>query len=61
MICQCSKNRKLYPLPDWRIIVLEYTPHHYSRVKCLICKNVWIARAKYVEQIPVLYGQKTLF
>lgn len=52
MFCKCNQPRKCYPLKDWRVIRYQYTPHGYSRVKCLKCGCVWITRAKYVEQTP---------
>lgn len=61
MFCKCNQPRKCYPLKDWRVIRYQYTPHGYSRVKCLKCGCVWITRAKYVEQTPNEDGQKRLF
>lgn len=62
MICFASvTENENYPLADWRIIRHEYTPKHYSRIKCLRCGCVWITRAKYVEQTPNDDGQKRLF
>lgn len=61
MFCKCNGKRKNYPLAGWRIIRHEYTPKHYSRIKCLRCGCVWITRAKYVEQPPNEDGQKRLF
>ena len=61
MFCKCNGKRKNYPLAGWRIIRHEYTPKHYSRIKCLRCGCVWITRAKYVEQTPNEDGQKDFF
>lgn len=61
MFCKCNQPRKCYPLKDWRVIRYQYTPHGYSRVKCLKCGCVWITRANYVEQTPNKDGQKRFF
>lgn len=61
MFCKCNQPRKCYPLKDWRVIRYQYTPHGYSRVKCLKCGCVWITRANYVEQTPNKDGKKDFF
>lgn len=60
MICFASVTENVR-ITRWRIIRHEYTPKHYSQIKCLRCGCVWITRANYVEQTPNKDGQKRLF
>lgn len=61
MFCKCNLPRKCYPLSYWRVIRYRYTPHGYSRIKCLKCGCVWIAHAKYVELTKNIDKQQSLF
>lgn len=49
MFCKCNQPRKCYPLKDWRVIRYQYTPHGYSRVKCLKCGCVWVGHNIYFD------------
>lgn len=57
----CHKSRKCYPLKSWRIIKYKYTPHGFSRLKCLKCGCVWVAHAEYVKKTINIEQQKELF
>lgn len=51
----------LYEVSNYGQIRYRYTPHGYSRVKCLRCGCVWIAHAKYVELTKNIEKQQSLF
>lgn len=39
----------------------KYTPHGFSRLKCLKCGCVWVAHAEYVKKTINIEQQKELF
>lgn len=59
MFCKCHKSRKCYPLKSWRIIRYKYTPHGFSRLKCL--KGVIELKPKEYEpeQLKVKFEKET--
>lgn len=39
----------------------KYTPHGFSRLKCIKCGCVWVAHAEYVKKTINIEQQKELF
>lgn len=61
MFCKCNQPRKCYPLKDWRVIRYQYTPHGYSRVKCLNAVACGLHGQIMLNKRPIKTGKKDFF